>query len=96
MKFDYSKALKLTSNVPNLHTTIQKLAPVATHRKVFADKCAYIFSLGCGIVLFSTIFNIDLSRRSNDYSHSFKIYPDFLTGTRFVAYRKDRKQFIIY
>lgn len=96
MKFDYSQALKLVNNAPNLHNTIQKLTPLATHRKIFADKCAYIFALGCGFVFFSTVFNVDLNRRSTDFSHSFLIVPDLITGTRHVSFRKSRKQFVIY
>lgn len=40
--------------------------------------------------------NINHRFFSTDYSVGFRVIPDYITGTNFVAYRKQRKQFILY
>ena len=43
-------------------------------------------------MLISNFFNINLNTNNNDYSNSYKVIPDYITGNSFVAYRKTRKQ----
>ena len=38
--------------------------------------------------------NLNMSMFNNDYSANYKILPDYITGTSFVSYRKQRKQFL--
>jgi len=49
------------------------------------------FFLAFGMAGFK-LFNLNMNMFNNDYSHSFRILPDYLTGTTFVSYRKERKQ----
>lgn len=47
-------------------------------------------------MLFANLFNIDYRSFNYDYSHGFKVLPDYITGTHQITYRKERKQFILY
>lgn len=38
------------------------------------------------------LFNLNMNMFNTDYANSYKIVPDYLTGTSFVTYRKERKQ----
>jgi hypothetical protein len=40
--------------------------------------------------------NINHRLFPTDYTVGFRVVPDYITGTNFVAYRKERKQFILY
>ena len=40
--------------------------------------------------------NMDFRYNALDYSNGFRVLPDYLTGTVFVAYRKERKNFLLY
>jgi hypothetical protein len=96
MKFDYSKQFKMMENVPNLNPLFGVLKNNATTLKRRSDKVGFFFFLLCGTLLTMTYFNIDHHMFSNDYSHRFKILPDYITGTVLVTYRKERRQFILY
>lgn len=40
-------------------------------------------------------FKLNMNMFNNDYSNSYRILPDYLTGTSFITYRKERKQQLI-
>ena len=43
-------------------------------------------------MLMANLFNVNLNMFNNDYTNSYKVIPDYITGNSFVAYRKQRKQ----
>ena len=45
-----------------------------------------------GYMLISNFFNVNFNTYNNDYSNSFRVIPDYITGNSFVGYRKTRKQ----
>jgi hypothetical protein len=96
MKFDYTKQFQMLQNVPNLGYVFRTLKPVATNRKKAADKIGFLFFMFCGTLFLYNVTNVSHHRNALDYSNGFRILPDYMTGSVFIGYRKERKQFILY
>jgi hypothetical protein len=56
----------------------------------------FLFFSFCGTLFLMGALNINHRLYPTDYSVGFRVVPDYITGSNFVAYRKERKQFIIY
>jgi hypothetical protein len=96
MNYDSSQAKKLLSNIPQFRLTFNKLITLEGRRRKYANHFTFFFTFGCGLFFVATYLNMNLVGVNDDYVHEFRVRPDFLTGKRYIAYRKQSKQFVFY